>query len=65
MSQLDVLDILKSNRKKWFSKSNLSPLVSCNKSTLVRNISKLAKNYKVYNIRVRKGKKGKNFIRFD
>jgi len=65
MSQYDVLNILKQNKKKWFSKSNLKGLVNCNDSTLVRNISKLTKYSSMYGIKTKKGKKGKNLIRFD
>jgi hypothetical protein len=65
MSQYDVLNILKNNKKKWFSKSNLRGLVDCNDSTLTRNISKLTKYSSTYGLKTKKGKKGKNFIRFD
>jgi hypothetical protein len=64
MSQDSIIDILKKNRRKWFSASSLKGLTDCNDSNVVRNVSRIVKYKSVYGVEVKKGKKRKNFIRF-
>lgn len=65
MGQDDIINFLKLNRKKWFSKANLKGKIPVNDSTLVKNISKCVKYSSYYGLKTKKGKKGKNFLRFD
>jgi len=64
MSQDSIIDILKKNRKKWFSASSLKGLTDCNDVNIVRNVSRIVKFKHVYNVQTKKGKRNKNFIRF-
>ena len=63
MSQDSIIDILKKNRRKWFSASSLKGQADCNDVNVVRNVSRLVKFSKMYGIDVKKGKRRKNFIR--
>ena len=63
MSQDSIIDILKKNRKKWFSASDFKGKIDCNDVNIVRNVSRIVKYKNVYGIRVKKGKRNKNFIR--
>ena len=64
MSQDFILDILKKNKKKWFSKRDLIPIVPFNKSCTSRSISRIVKFKNSYGVKVKKGKRNTNFIRF-
>jgi len=65
MSQEELIPILKANRRKWFSKTEFRPFVSITEQNLVRSVSRLCKYSACYGLKTKKGKKGKNFLRFD
>lgn len=64
MGQEDIIPILKANRRKWFSKTELKPLIKINDRNLTKNISRLVKFSKCYGLKTKRNKKGKNFLRF-
>lgn len=64
MSQDEILNILRSHKGRFFSRKELKPLVKCNEVNLVRNVSRLVKFAPFYGLKTKKGKHGKNFIRF-
>jgi predicted transcriptional regulator len=65
MSQDNILSFLRKNRRKWYSVKDLSPLLNVSDSSLSHSLSRLVKYSSMYNVRVKKGKRNKQFIRFD
>ena len=59
MAQFDIIPILKANRRKWFSKTELRPFVDITNENLTKNVSRLAKYHKCYGLMVKKNKRGK------
>jgi hypothetical protein len=65
MSQDNILTFLRNNKKKWFSRNDLKIVSGCSNSCLTKNMRSLVKYSSCYNLKVKKGKRRKIFLRFD
>jgi hypothetical protein len=63
MSQDQIINILKSNRKKWFSAREIRDYVDSNPQSIGRSIRKIIKFSKSYKIRFKSGKNNKFFLK--
>ena len=63
MSQNNILDILRSNKKKWFTSKSIVLITSQSPQSTKKSISRIIKFKLVYGVEVKKGKRNKSFIR--
>jgi hypothetical protein len=64
MAQYDIIPILKANRRKWLSKTELKPFFSITEQNLTKNVARLSKYHKCYGLQHKRNKRGKNFLRY-